>query len=171
MTSRSLTPRLRGGLMCSLAAFLLAGCESNTAPSQPAAGPRPSAALVANQRTTVDTVVFDQCTGEDIALSGTAHVVFSITQSANSGFHLQFQMNQVLSGTGLTTGRQYRSISASAFTLNMHDLPFEQTSAGSSRLLGQGARGDLQARFLQHITVDALGNLRVFNTDFSFECT
>lgn len=157
--------------MCSLAALLLAGCESTTLPSEPASGPRPNAALVANQRTTVDTVVFDQCTGEDIALSGTAHVVFSITQGAGSGFHLQFHLNEVLSGTGLTTSRQYQSIRVSAFTLNMNGLPFEQTSAGSSRLLGQGSGGDIMSYFLQHITVDALGNLRVFNTDLRFECT
>jgi hypothetical protein len=171
MTRRSLTLSSTGSPFWLLAAVLIAGCEGNTLSSEPAAGPRPNTALVANERTTVDTVVADLCTGEDIALTGTAHVVFSTSQSDGSGFHLEFQMNQVLSGTGLTTGRHYRSITTSAFTLNMDGLPLEQTSAGSSRLLGQGAGGDLVAHFTQHITVDAGGNLRVFKTDFRFECT
>jgi hypothetical protein len=125
---------------------------------------------MANDYTTVDTVVSGQCVGEDIALQGTAHVVFSTTSSGVAGFHLAFEANQTLRGTGLTTGRQYLSLSTSAFTLNAPGLPFEQTSAGSARLLRQGGDGDLFSSFLQHITVDALGNLRVFNTDFRFRC-
>jgi hypothetical protein len=170
MTRRFLTPAFKGMLMCSLAAFLVAGCETNTAAPEPAAAPGPNAAIVSNERTTVDTVLFDQCTGEDIALRGTSHVVFAISQN-NGRFHLVFQSNQVLKGLGLATGRQYQSVSGSAFSLNMDRLPFEQTSAGTSRLLGQGAGGDLFVHFVQHITVDALGNLRVFNTDFRIECT
>ena len=170
MPIRSLAPK--SGLVCSLAVVLLAGCESNTAPSlQRVARPKPSDALVAIQRRTVDTLVSNGCTGEDVALSGTAQVVFSITQSANGGFHLQFQMRELLSGAGLVTGTTYQSIRTSAFTENLNGLPFEQTSVGSSRLLAHGAGGDLRVQFLQHIVVDASGDLRVFNSDLRAECS
>ena len=170
MPTRSLTPT--SGLVCSLAAVLLAGCEGNTAPSlQRVAGAKANDALVTIQRRTVDTLVSNRCTGEDVALSGTAQVVFSITQSANGGFHLQFQMRELLSGTGLATGTKYQSIRTSAFTENLNGAPFEQTSVGSSRLLANGVGGDLRVQFLQHIVIDALGDLRVFNSDLRVECT
>ena len=170
MPTRSLTPT--SGLVCSLAAVLLAGCEGNTAPSlQRVAGAKANDALVTIQRRTVDTLVSNRCTGEDVALSGTAQVVFSITQSASGGFHLQFEMRELLAGTGLTTGTKYQSIRTSASTENLSGLPFEQTSVGSSRLLANGAGGDLRIQFLQHIVVDALGDIRVFNSDLRVECT
>jgi hypothetical protein len=140
-----------------------AACTESTSPPL-------TASVVQNQRSTVDTVVFNDCTGEDIALHGTAHVVFSTTESGNGGLHQAFVSNMVLTGTGLLTGSRYRSVSTSNSSFNAPGLPAEQTFVGSSRLLRQGAGGDLFAHFLQHITIDALGNIRVFNTDFRFEC-
>ena len=81
MTSRALTPTLAVPLISLVATVGMTGCDGYAQPSEPTALSIPNAALVANERTTVDTVVFDQGTGEDIALRGTAHVVFSITQS------------------------------------------------------------------------------------------
>jgi hypothetical protein len=129
-----------------------------------------SAAVVQNQRSTVDTVVFNDCTGEDIALQGSAHVIFTTTESSKGGLHQAFASNMVLKGTGLLTGSGYQSVSTSNSTFNVSGLPAEQTSVGSSRLLRQGRGGDLLVHFLQHITIDALGNIRVFNSDFRFEC-
>jgi hypothetical protein len=147
-----------------------AACTESTSPPESATAPTPTAAVVQNQRSTVDTVVFNDCTGEDIALHGTAHVVFTTTESGNGGLHQAFESNMVLSGTGLLCGSRYRSVSTSNSSFNVPGLPAEQTFVGNSRLLRQGAGGDLFAHFLQHITIDALGNIRVFNTDFRFEC-
>ena len=144
-------------------------CSESSPPESPTA-PTPTAAVVQNQRSTVDTVVFNDCTGEDIALQGTAHVVFTTTESGNGGLHQAFESNMVLTGVGLVTGSRYRSVSTSNSSFNAPGLPAEQTFVGSSRLLRQGAGGDLFAHFLQHITIDAHGNIRVFNTDFRFEC-
>ena len=171
MISRSLTPSLKAGLIWSVTAFLLAGCERSTLPSEPAVVSRPNAAVIMNEHRSLDTVITNNCTGEDLALSGTVHTLFSITESRNGGFHLQFHMNQEFSGTGLTTGMSYRSIGVDNFSLNTSGLPFEQTSVGNARLLGRGAGGDLMVHYLQHLTVDANGNLRVLNDDFRFECT
>ena len=144
-------------------------CSESSPPESPTA-PTPTAAVVQNQRSTVDTVVFNDCTGEDIALHGTAHVVFTTTESGNGGLHQAFESNMVLTGVGLVTGSRYRSVSTSNSSFNTPGLPAEQSFVGSSRLLRQGAGGDLFAHFLQHITIDAHGNIRVFNTDFRFEC-
>jgi len=144
-------------------------CSESSPPESPTA-PTPTAAVVQNQRSTVDTVVFNDCTGEDIALHGTAHVVFTTTESGNGGLHQAFESNMVLTGVGLVTGSRYRSVSTSNSSFNTPGLPAEQTFVGSSRILRQGAGGDLFAHFLQHITIDAHGNIRVFNTDFRFEC-
>jgi hypothetical protein len=160
---------LRLAAMCSL--LVSAGaCNESTAPLESVMAQGLTAAVVQNQRSTVDTVVFNDCTGEDIALQGTAHVVFTTTESGNGGLHQAFESNMVLTGTGLLTGSRYQSVSTSNSTVNAPGLPTEQTSIGSTRLLRQGAGGDLFAHFLQHITIDALGNIRVLNSDFRFEC-
>ena len=156
-------------VLCSLLVSA-AACTESTAPRDSAMPHGLTAVLVQNQRSTVDTVVFNDCTGEDIALQGTAHVVFTTTESGNGGLHQAFESNMVLSGIGLLTGSRYRSVSTSNSSFNVSGLPAEQTSVGSSRLLRQGPGGDLFAHFLQHITIDALGNIRVFNSDFRFEC-
>jgi hypothetical protein len=163
--------RIVPGVVVTGLSVTLMGCDGlhpGTGPSfeAPIAG-----ALVVNQRNEVDTVLTNFCTGEDVHISGTSHVVFSITTSRTGGFHLAFTSNQQLGGTGLTTGASYLSVSSSSFSLNVDSLPFQQTSVGSSRLLRQGAGGDIMSFFLQHITVDANGNTRVFNTDFRFTCT
>jgi hypothetical protein len=155
--------------MCSLLVSA-AACNESIAPLESGMAHGLTAAVVQNQRSAVDTVVFNDCTGEDIALQGTAHVVFTTTESGNGGLHQAFESNMVLSGTGLLTGSRYRSVSTNSSTFNVSGLPAEQTSVGSSRLLRQGPGGDLFAHFLQHITIDALGNIRVFNSDFRFEC-
>jgi hypothetical protein len=155
------------GLAC-LAVIGVSACGEIGQPASPTEY-RPEAALVANQRTTVDTVLFDQCTGEDIALSGTAHVVFTTTQSG-AGFHVKLHADQRLTGTGLVSGRVYQSVSVDNFTMNVAGVPFEQTAVGSARLLRRGGGGDLFSWFLQHIVVDAGGRLRVFNSNFRFEC-
>lgn len=145
-------------------------CHESTAPSEAVMAHGVSAAVVQNQRSTVDTVVFNDCTGEDIALRGTSHVVFTTTDSGDGGLHQAFASNIMLSGTGLLTGSRYRSVSTSTLTFNLSGVPSEHTSAGSSRLLRQGSGGDLFVHFLQHITVDALGTIRVSHTDFRVEC-
>lgn len=145
-------------------------CHESTAPSEVVAVHGASAAVVQKQRSTVDTVMFNDCTGEDIALRGTSHVIFATTESGDGGLHQAFALNIVLSGTGLLTGSRYRSVSTSTFTFNVSGAHAGQTSTGSSRLLRQGSGGDLFVHFLQHITVDALGNIRVSHTDFRFEC-
>jgi hypothetical protein len=155
--------------MCSLLVST-AACNDSAAPLESVMAHGLTAAVVQNQRSTVDTVVFNDCTGEDITLQGTTHVVFTTTESDNGGLHQAFESNMMLSGTGLLTGSRYRSVSTSTFTFNVSGLPAEQISAGSSRFLRQGRGGDLFVHFLQHITIDALGNIRVFNTDFRFEC-
>ena len=147
----------------------ISGCDAPGRMTSPGATPL-VAAVVANERTDVDTVFTNFCTGEDVHLVGTSHVVFSLTTDGSGGFHLGFTSTQQLNGVGLTTGATYLSLSANTFTLNIASLPFEQTSAGGTRLLRQGPGGDIMAFFLQHITVDANGNTRVFNTDFRFSC-
>jgi hypothetical protein len=149
----------------------LTGCDEPSRVTSPDGAIRSADALVANQRTDVDTVLTNFCTGEDVHLVGTSHFVLSLAVDGHGGFHLAFTSTQQLNGLGLTTSATYRSLSSNSFTLNVPGLPFEQTSVGSSRLLRQGAGGDIKALFLQHITVDAKGNTRVFNTDFRFSCS
>ena len=169
MGSHCTASSLRLAAMCSLLVSA-AACNESTAPLESVMAHGLTAAVVQSQRSTVDTVVFNDCTGEDIALHGTAHVVFTTTESGNGGLHQAFESNMVLTGVGLVTGSRYRSVSTSNSSFNAPGLAAEQTFVGSSRLLRQGPGGDLFAHFLQHITIDALGNIRVFNSDFRFEC-
>jgi hypothetical protein len=64
------------------------------------------AAIQTQVRFPIGDSIFDPCTGEVVDLSGTAHVVFSMTTNGNHG-SLMFHDNDVSTGVGETTGALY----------------------------------------------------------------
>ena len=105
----------------------LTACDGATSVVSPATAIQPEAALVVNDRSDVDTILGDFCTGEDVHIVGSSHFVFSNTTDLHGGFHLAFTSTQHLNGVGLTTGATYLSLSANSFSLNIPVLPFERT--------------------------------------------
>ncbi|MDH3292337.1 MAG: hypothetical protein OEO20_15940 [Gemmatimonadota bacterium] len=127
------------------------------------------AAVASPVRSAVDTVI-TSCTGEDVALSGSVHVRFRSFESSNGGVHLQFHADQALKGVGLTSGIRYLHHSVSNFTMMDQTFPWEQTSVSTLAFVSQGSAPNLVVMTLQHITVDASGQLRVWHDRFRSVC-
>src|SRR6266702_4623481 len=69
------------------------------------------AAVTTNTKFPINITVFVPCAngGEDVALSGDLHVLFTTTFDHSGGFHAKFHFQpQGVSGTGLTTGDKYQ---------------------------------------------------------------
>jgi hypothetical protein len=64
------------------------------------------AAVVQSARFPIADTIDDPCTGEVVDLTGTAHIVFTMTVNDNRG-SLMFHANSIESGVGETTGASY----------------------------------------------------------------
>jgi hypothetical protein len=127
-----------------------------------------SAPLWAATSTTIplDGIRSGDCTGEDVELSGTIHLVSQLQSDGSEVGHINYQG---VSGVGLTSGTTYRSSSVDNFRLAA-PFPSDITSVRSLRLISPGPEDDLLVRFLFHITVNANGEITAEVEDVNFEC-
>jgi hypothetical protein len=104
--------------------------------------------------------IFNPCTNEDVAISGTALSVIDTTQD-NHGLE-GHSVDIALKGVGQTTGAQYISVSTNTITENASDNgAMAETVVTYSRLVTPGAGNDLLFAILFHETFDANGELVV----------
>ena len=127
----------------------------------------PSAAFAAPASTTttseivpINLVQFVPCadggSGEVINLTGTLHVVISVTTNDN-GITLVSHVNpQGLSGEGLTTGDSYQGVGVTRTTLHI-DSATTITDINNFRMIGQGPGNNLQIHSVNHITINPDG--------------
>jgi len=85
------------------AAFLLAAVCLLTALSSPAA----RAEVQLNERMPVSGTFFDECTGEEIQITGEAHLLGSITTTKDGRTRRHAHVNLTGTGVGLTSGNEY----------------------------------------------------------------
>jgi len=131
---------------------------------------------VTNLTFPVDLVEFVPCAaggaGEVVELTGEIHEVARTTINGNH-FSMTFHDNlQGLSGTGLTTGDKYQGTGSAtlSFNGNFNNGQSEDTFAGSFDLIGQGPGNNLVFHEVQHITVNANGNVTVSFDRSSLDC-
>ena len=106
------------------------------------------------------------CTGEDVQLSGTIHLVSQTQRDGSEVGHFNYQN---VSGVGLTSATTYRVSTVDTFRLEA-PFPSDIHSVRSFHLIGQGKEDNLLVRALFHITVDANGEVRVSIEDLSTQC-
>jgi hypothetical protein len=68
---------------------------------------RVRAEVLLNERIPVSTTFFDECTGEDIQITGEMHVLGSITTTKDGRTRRHAQATLHGTGVGLTSGNQY----------------------------------------------------------------
>src|SRR5437764_3524255 len=81
------------------------------------------AAVITNTEFPINLTVFVPCAaggaGEEVALSGNLHALFSVTFDGSGGFHSDIHFNpQGVSGTGLTTGDKYQGTGVTRSDVN-----------------------------------------------------
>ena len=107
------------------------------------------------------------CTGEDVELSGTIHLVSQTQRDGSEVGHFNYQN---VSGVGLTSGNTYRASTVDTFRLEA-PFPSDIHSVRSLRLISPGPEDDLLVMFLFHITVDANGEITAEVEDVTIQCT
>jgi hypothetical protein len=127
-----------------------------------------SAPVWAATSTTIplDGVRSADCTGEDVELSGTFHLVSQLQSDGSEVGHINFQG---VSGVGLTSGTKYRASSVDSFRLAA-PFPSDITSVRSLRLISPGPEDNLLVMFLFHITVNANGETTAEIEDVNIKC-
>ena len=115
------------------------------------------------------------CLTEDVYLTGSFHQTNGITITGTTPY--RYIVNQsgstLLTGIGLTTGTEYRYVSAYAFPIhytiggNAQGATFTQTY----RLISKGAGPDLSVRSMFHYTIDGNGIWRSSINEITVDCT
>jgi len=115
----------------------------------------------------LDAITFNTCTGEEVELSGTSHLVAQTQRDGSIVGHFNYQN---VSGVGLTSGIRYRASSVDHVRLGA-PFPSDIHSVRSFRLVGRGTEDNLLVRALFHITVNANGEVSAFiEDDLSSQC-
>src|SRR5918999_739679 len=114
----------------------------------------------------LDGIRSGDCTGEDVQLSGTIHLVSQTQPDGSVVGHFNYQN---VSGVGLTSDTTYRASTVDTVRLEA-PFPSDIHSVGSFRLIGQGTNDNLLVNALFHITVDANGEVRASIEDLDTQC-
>jgi hypothetical protein len=134
--------------------------------------PAAQAAVVFNEQIPVSVLLFDPCTGEDIAVDTTAHVVIAGTEDGAGGQHLKLHLNlQDGSAIGLTTGDKYIPQATANAEINMPKGATEATATVNLKLISQGSAPNLDGHFNAHITVNPDGTITVAFIKGDIDCT
>jgi hypothetical protein len=122
-----------------------------------------SAADVSHDQTIVplsSVVAANECTGEDVQISGQLHVVTNVVEDTAGGAHVVVALtSQDLVGTGLTTGTVYHGREGSHSAFTSRSPQNEITAAFSMTLASSGSAANLLLRGVFHETVNANGEV------------
>jgi hypothetical protein len=108
--------------------------------------------------------------GERVVLTGTLHVLTHVTIDDQGGLHVQQHFQpQGVSGTGLTTGDDYRGAGVTRTEFNAA-AAFELTSINNFRIIGEGPDNNFLVHSNFHLTVTPSGDVTTVVDNFSVEC-
>jgi hypothetical protein len=126
----------------------------------------PPVQAATSTRIPLHTIRSADCTGEQVELSGTIHLVSQVQSNGSVVGHFNYQN---VSGVGLTSGTTYRSSSVDNIRL-ADPFPSDVTSVSSFRLISPGEEGNLLVNVVFHITVNANGEVTAEVESVEIEC-
>jgi hypothetical protein len=131
-----------------------------------------SAAVVRNVQVPLSLTVFNPCNGDSIAVTGTIHLLASMTNDGGGGFHIAFMDNvSQVTGSGSVSGTTYHGVGGDWFTANVKPpFPVELTMTDVFGLISAGPSPNLVITDTFHITVNADGTLTANVARFSLSC-
>jgi hypothetical protein len=107
-------------------------------------------------------VFYNPCTGEDVLFTdGQTCITFSMSVDASGGVHFTGQIKTDFVGVGLTTGQSYVEHNAVSAVENFSGTQqqYEMTFKQNYHVNTSGSDSTLYTKDLEHITVDANGNV------------
>ena len=110
--------------------------------------------------------------GELVFLSGDLHSLFHVTVIGQRYVFRQSTHPQGITGTGLTTGDQYRGtgVTGSVSSGSLTNGQFSDTFVNNFRIIGEGPDNNLLIHETFHVTFNADGEFTTLVTNFSAEC-
>jgi hypothetical protein len=164
---------LSSSLLSLSAAAFIAGCAADTTTQPRSLRPegRPDRATVVNDvRVPVSGALINPCNGEPMIFTGYVHTSFHITFDAGGGVHVEQHFNtQSIQGVGAITGTRYTGNESSNDEFNAK-FGFEETFDHHFSMITHGSLPNFELHEIEHITVNANGEVTVFFTDVSAEC-
>ncbi len=110
------------------------------------------------------------CSGETIELTGSLHIVNSITENDNSYHVLSLSQLQGMSGEGATTGK-YRASGVTKDETNINGVfPMNYSLVNDFRLVGQGPENNFGVHIVTHVTINAAGDVTADVSNVQVEC-
>ena len=101
--------------------------------------------------------LLNTCNGEDVLITGTQHLVISVTADEAGGFRYSVRANGIITGVGLTTGTRYRGAAAGTLHGSSTSGATTATFISHSTLAGQGAVPNPRVNIVIHTTINANG--------------
>ena len=119
----------------------------------------------------VDILLSNQCTGEDVNLTGTL-TFWSDTDIKNGIAHIRIHTILDLSGVGGTSGNNYSFHSVQNFASNVKadGTSGEFNTVLNETFISQSGADNLRVHGSVHVTVNANGDVTVERTDVDIEC-
>ena len=118
-------------------------------------------------------VLFNECTGEDVALSGELRIRVKTTIDANGGIHSTFHLvPRRVRGEGVDSGIRYKLVGGARihFNADADGAPLNFTATAMFNLVSQGGSDNLQVKFTFHVTVNANGEVTAVVDNFRLRC-
>ena len=133
---------------------------------------RALAANLLNTTVPISFSVFDSCTSETLAVSGTEHETINETFPSSGGVHLDIHLNIQATATGLISGNSYVVNATANLTANVNPGgTFTVTEPISIELVSKGSAPNQKIKVLLHITINPDGTTTSFIDTFSVDCT
>jgi hypothetical protein len=131
------------------------------------------AAQVLNEQVPVDGTITNDCNGEQVAFQGFIHIREAVTTDASGGQHISITENgHDITGVGLTTGAKYVIPVALHEDVNVNGNNPENnvTLTETLDVLAQGKVPNFKIKVLQHVTINANGEITSMTSEFETSC-
>jgi hypothetical protein len=151
-------------LVGSFGIFVLGGVAGMTAAR---------ADVVTNETLPVDVIVLVPCTGHLVELTGSLHVVLSVTTNGNHVSGTILLQPQGISGTDLTTGARYRGTGETLTTFGgtFTNGEAQETFVNNFKIVGKGSAPNYVVHENTHVTIDAGGTTTATLDNLSISCS
>jgi hypothetical protein len=137
----------------------------------PAEAKAQATVITSNTRVPIEFFNVNSCTGDQITIDGTSHVLFHVTTTKSGHSNEKLEINFALQGVNTTSGIRYVVNEAvTATTASNVNGAFVFNTVSHLNVISQGNEDNLLLRTEIHATLNANGELTSSKFVFTVEC-
>ncbi len=127
--------------------------------------------ITSNTEVPIEFFNADSCTGDQVTINGTSHVLFHANGSPGGHGNEKLEINFALQGVNAASGVKYVvNETVTATTESSADGAFVFNTVGHLNVVSQGGADNLLLRTEIHVTINANGELTSSKFVFTVEC-